>query len=112
MHKLAAALIVMAGVGCASQPSDQLEPIDLTIRQRPQVTIASPAPGSFLNVAQDGMIDVTGVANGSAIVVNGHSTAVDSHGNFHARIPASEGVNVARSTTSARSPGRCSRRSI
>jgi hypothetical protein len=92
MRKLALALAVVAG--CAGQPSDQLEPIDLTIRQKPQVTIASPAPGSFVPVAPDGMIDVTGSARGTSLLVNGRATPVDSHGNFHTRIPASEGVNV------------------
>src|SRR5690242_968858 len=92
MRKLALALVAVAG--CAGQPSDQLEPIDLTIRQKPSITIVSPAPGSFVPIAPDGMIDVRGTARGSSLLLNGRSTAVDSQGNFHARIPASEGVNV------------------
>ena len=89
---IAAAVVLLAG--CASQPSDQLEPVDLTIRQKPQVSIAQPAPGSFITTAGDGMVDVIGTAHGSSILVNGHATPVDAQGNFHARIPAAEGLNV------------------
>ena len=90
---IAAALILLAG--CASQPKDdQLEQIDLTIRQQPQIGITQPAPGSFIQVTDDGMVDVAGTAHGTSIQINGHATPVDASGNFHARIPASEGVNV------------------
>src|SRR3954470_24481246 len=89
---VAAGLVLLAG--CASQPDEKLEPIDLTIRQKPQVVIASPPPGSFVKPDADGMVDVEGSAHGSSIVINGKSTPVDSAGNFHARIPAAEGLNV------------------
>lgn len=87
---VAAALVF----GCAGQPKDDLEPIDLTVHQRPQVTIATPAPGSFIAVSGDGMVEVAGSAHGSSIQINGHVTPVDAAGNFRARIPAVEGVNV------------------
>src|SRR5438874_3419946 len=88
----ATALVLLTG--CAPQPDDKLEPIDLTVRQKPQVTIASPAAGAFVTPSADGMIDVTGSAHGSSIRINGQTTPVDSAGNFHARIPASDGLNV------------------
>ncbi|MGZ6143303.1 MAG: hypothetical protein ACXWLM_08190 [Myxococcales bacterium] len=89
---IAAALVLFAG--CASQPKDDLEQVDLTIHQKPQIGIASPAPGSFIQATEDGMVDVVGTAHGSSIQINGHVTPVDAQGNFHARIPAAEGVNV------------------
>jgi hypothetical protein len=95
MHKrilFTAALVLFAG--CASQPNDQLEPIDLTIRQKPQVTITSPAPGTSVSTTRDGMVDVIGTAHGSSIVIDGKTTAVDASGNFHARIAAKPGLNV------------------
>ena len=92
MKRLLAFVLV---AGCASNPTDpQLERIDLTIRQKPQLTIASPAPGSFITPSADGMVEVAGTANGKQIQVNGHSASVDAKGNFRVRIPASEGLNV------------------
>ena len=93
MHKriaVAAALLF----GCASQPNNDLEPVDLTIHQKAQVTLTTPAPGSFIAATGDGMVEVAGNAHGSSIQINGRVTPVDAAGNFHARIPAVEGVNV------------------
>ena len=91
-------IVVMAAVvlfaGCASQPNDQLEPIDLTIHQKAQVSIASPAPGASVSTTGDGMVDVSGTAHGSSILINGKATPVDAAGNFHARIAATPGLNV------------------
>lgn len=90
-----ALFLALAVAGCASQPKDDsLEHVDLTIRQKPQITIATPAPGSFIAATEDGMVDVEGTSSGSSISINGQATPVDSVGNFHARIPASEGLNV------------------
>src|SRR5438094_1812258 len=75
---IAAAVVHLAG--CASQPSDQLKPVYLTIRQKPQVSIAQPAPGSFITTAGDGMVDVIRTAHGSSILVNGHAIPVDAQG--------------------------------
>jgi murein DD-endopeptidase MepM/ murein hydrolase activator NlpD len=95
MHRQIAVAAALVLFGCSAQePSEQLEPIDLTIHQKPQLTIASPAPGSFITAAADGMVDVSGTATGASITVNGHAAAVDAQGNFHARIPAAQGLNV------------------
>ena len=93
MHRRIAVLIALLA-GCASQPDEKLEPIDLTIRQTPQVTISTPPPGSFVAPSADGMIDVAGTAHGASILVNGKSTPVDSKGTFHARVAATPGLNV------------------
>jgi hypothetical protein len=81
-------------IGCASQPEDQLQSSDLTFHQKPQITIDSPAPGSFVAPTADGTIEVSGKANGKSIAVNGQSVSVDGQGAFRARIAAATGINV------------------
>ena len=80
---LAAAISALL-IGCATEPSDQLQPSDLTFHQAPQITIDSPAAGSFVAPSADGTIEVSGKANGASLALNGKSIAVDSHGAIYA----------------------------
>lgn len=95
------AIAVAAAAGCAGQSQSDADAQaiadarrQMTFHQRAQVTIAQPAPGSFIPTAADGLVDVSGSAHGSAVIVNGQSVSTDAAGNFHARIPATMGINV------------------
>jgi hypothetical protein len=89
-----AAAIAAVVIGCASQPEDRLTASDLTFHQKPQITLDSPAPGSFLSPSADGTIEVSGKAKGRSLTINGNTVAVDSQGAFRARIPAAPGINI------------------
>ncbi|HUJ27988.1 MAG TPA: hypothetical protein VLW85_18330 [Myxococcales bacterium] len=79
---------------CGGQAPQGAENADLTFHQKPQITITSPAPGSFVAASAEGMVDVAGTTRGAALTVNGAAAQVDAAGNFHARVQAQPGINL------------------
>jgi hypothetical protein len=92
VHFLAGMAVVVAA--CGGEAPQGQESADLTFHQKAQVTIASPAAGSFIAATDDEMVDVAGHASGSSLTVNGASVQVDSGGNFHTRVRATPGINL------------------
>jgi hypothetical protein len=79
---------------CGGQAPQGDQRADLTFHQKAQVSINSPAPGSFIARADDGMVDVSGSTSGSSVKVNGTSVAVDAQGHYQTRVPATPGINL------------------
>ena len=84
----------VAVAACGGQAPQGEDRADLTFHQKPQITITSPLPGSFVSATADGMVDVAGTTRGSSLTIDGVAAAVDAAGNFHARVQAQPGINL------------------
>jgi hypothetical protein len=92
---LIAALAAATLFACSGNDSTtQSAASELSFHQQPRVVIDKPATSAFVATSADGMVDVSGTARGSGVLINGQRVAVDGSGNFHARVAAKPGINV------------------
>jgi len=90
----AALLAALHLVGCGSSSEVQSSQDELSFKQKPQITIESPALGAFVPTSADGTVEVRGTTRGTSLSLNGKAVTVDSKGAFRTTLKATPGINV------------------